>query len=475
LRDEEGGVAMIMALAVAFVVLLLTTVVVAQSIHSLESSGYDRERLLSVNAAEAGTNQWYAYLQSTPALSMSADPGCSASTGTLSIAQTVQSGPSAAAFNAVGTFYASDGVTTMSCKTFTDTNYPSFVKVRSTGTINGSPNRTLETYVRLTPNYGGFGAAILAVNGTTITNSFTINGNSGNDGDMYFLNGNFRVTNSMTLSGNIYVPNGTAQIENTSTVKGNVWAKGNITLANSATIQGDALSSTGNIGGVGTINDDATAAGSVVTTNLTIGGIVTQGVTMPAVPTQAFPQITSSTAPWVASGYTLVDLSTATGATLCAKARDWILNRWSTSGITNALIRINTTCTFANSNNDVFSIPGNLAILNDGGFNLTQQSNWNGTTGTIKHIHFISVYSASCSGTTKDITVSNNTNFNAFTNVSFYTPCLATMSNQNAFSGQVLSKDISLGNNYKMTYKPVLVPGITGVTGFKQDISYIHE
>jgi hypothetical protein len=478
LRNDEGGVAMIMALAVAFVVLLLTTVVVAQSIHSLESSGYDRERVLSVNAAEAGTNQWYAYLQSTPALTMAADPGCSAS-GTLSIAQTVQSGPSAAAFNAVGTFYAADGATTMSCKTFTDTNYPSFVKVRSTGTINGSPNRTLETYVRLTPNYGGFGAAILAVNGTTITNSFTINGNSGNDGDMYFLNGNFRVTNSMTLSGNIYVPNGSAQLENTSTVKGNVWANNDVTLLNTATIQGDALSSAGNIMGVvsgsATINDDATAAGSVDTSHITIGGIVTQGVTMPAVPTQTFPQITSNTAPWIASGYTLVDLSTSTGATLCAKARDWILNRWSTSGITNPLIRINATCTFSNNNNDVFSILGNLAILSDGGFNLTQQSNWNGTTGTIKNIHFISVYSASCPGTTKDITVSNNTNFNAYTNVSFYTPCLATMSNQNAFSGQVLSKDVSLGNNYKMTYKPVLVPGITGVTGFKQDISYIHE
>ena len=88
---------------------------------------------------------------------------------------------------------------------------------------------------------------------------------------------------------------------------------------------------------------------------------------MPAVPTQTFPQITSSTAAWIASGYTLVDLSTSTGATLCAKARDWIMNRWSTSGITNALIRINTTCTFTNNNNDTFSILGNLAILNDGG------------------------------------------------------------------------------------------------------------
>ena len=102
----------------------------------------------------------------------------------------------------------------MNCSTFSDTNYPRFVKVESTGTINGSPNRTIETYVRLTPNYGGFGAAILAVNGTTITNNFTVNGNSGNDGDIYILNGNLSVTNGMTLYGNVYVPAGTATFEN---------------------------------------------------------------------------------------------------------------------------------------------------------------------------------------------------------------------------------------------------------------------
>jgi hypothetical protein len=38
-----------------------------------------------------------------------------------------------------------------------------------------------------------------------------------------------------------------------------------------------------------------------------------------------------------------------------------------------------------------------------------------------------------------------------------------------------MSKTVSIGNLFKMAYKPVLVPGITGVTGFKQDISYIHE
>ena len=82
LRNEERGVAMIMALAVAFIVLLLSTVVVAQSIHSLDSSGYDRERLLSVNAAEAGTNYWYAFLETTPPGTMATNSGCNAGRAT---------------------------------------------------------------------------------------------------------------------------------------------------------------------------------------------------------------------------------------------------------------------------------------------------------------------------------------------------------------------------------------------------------
>jgi hypothetical protein len=475
LRDEERGVAMIVSLSVAFVVLILSTVVVAQSIHSLESSGYDRERLLSINAAEAGTNHWYAYLQTTASLDMAANPGCDSGTGKLTIGDVVQSGPSAAAFDSVGTFYAADGTTEMNCSTFSDTNYPAFVKVESTGTINGAPARTIETYVRLTPNLGGFGAAILAVNSPSFQGNFTVNGNSGNDGDIYVLNGNLTIQNSMTVYGNLYVPYGSASMDNSAVIKGNLWARDDVEIDNPATVEGAALSSEGDIAGSGSVNDDATAGGDVDDENLTIGGNVTEFVSMPDVPTQTFPQITSSTSSWISAGYTLVDLSTATGATDCARAHDWIRNRWASSGITNALIRIDETCTMGPPNNTTYSVRGHLGILSDGGFNLSQRSTWNGTTGSIKNIHFVSVHSTTCAGTTKDISVGNNTTFNSLTNVSFYTPCKATMNNQNAFAGQVLAKDVTIGNNFKMSYKPVLVPGITGVTGFKQDISYIHE
>ena len=52
LHSDEGGMAMVVSLMVAFVVLMLSTIVVAQSIHSLNSSGYERQRVTSVNAAE---------------------------------------------------------------------------------------------------------------------------------------------------------------------------------------------------------------------------------------------------------------------------------------------------------------------------------------------------------------------------------------------------------------------------------------
>ena len=65
LHSEEQGMALVVSLMVAFVILMLSTVVVAQSIHSLDASGYDRQRLTSYNAAEAGANAWWEDLQTT--------------------------------------------------------------------------------------------------------------------------------------------------------------------------------------------------------------------------------------------------------------------------------------------------------------------------------------------------------------------------------------------------------------------------
>ena len=102
-----------------------------------------------------------------------------------------------------------------------------------------------------------------------------------------------------------------------------------------------------------------------------------------------------------------------------------------------------------------------------------------GTAGSIKNLYFISTApAASCpaSGVTnKNITVGNLSTFNSQTQVFFYTPCTANMNNLNNFNGQVMATNVNIANNFTMTYKPVLVPGITGIVGFNQDIAYVRE
>ncbi len=46
---------------------------------------------------------------------------------------------------------------------------------------------------------------------------------------------------------------------------------------------------------------------------------------------------------------------------------------------------------------------------------------------------------------------------------------------QNNFIGQALAGTATIGNQFTMTYKAVLVPGQGTVSGFSQDIAYVRE
>ena len=218
---------------------------------------------------------------------------------------------------------------------------------------------------------------------------------------------------------------------------------------------------------------DATATGT--TPISTVNGSRYPGTNPGPVPTQTFPQITSTTTPWTSAGYTL---HTYTGATACTDAKAFLAT--APSGKHVLLITGSTACTFSYSGAaTTTTVNGDLAVVSDWGFSFSNQSNWNGSAGTVKKLHFISVApAASCppdGSTDKDIFVGQRTTFNAQLNVFFYTPCTATMENQNAFAGQVLATNVSIGNQFTMTFTPVLVPGSGEVSGFEQSISYVRE
>src|SRR6266545_4137522 len=249
--------------------------------------------------------------------------------------------------------------------------------ITSTGRSGSTLARTMQSYVRMSPIYGGWSAAIFANTPTTIGQRMTINSASGSEGDV-FVNGDLTLSNNITISGNLYVsPAGAATgaltMSNQVTVQSNVWANGNVTMSN-GTVTGDVTSSTGNISvsNPATIQGDATAAGTVGSASQ-ISGLITPGYTQGPPPGQALPQIAFSASEqqeWTNAGYVIMTFS-GSSTTPCNNAKTFIANV--SSGVQpagNYVVRVistsGTPCKISYGNNSSTNVRGNLAIITDG-------------------------------------------------------------------------------------------------------------
>src|SRR3954462_6627335 len=173
LRNEERGMAMVIALLVSLVIVTLSIFIVQLSLHNSTQSAYDRNRVTSVSAAEAGIDQMWATLQSTGPSSL---PCSSPATGTIS------SSPATGSYSVTATYYKSDG-TTYSCP-LASTDQPAAVELISTGTTAGGATRKMQSYATLTAQFTGLNAAIISQTGTSFANSFTLNGNGSDNADI---------------------------------------------------------------------------------------------------------------------------------------------------------------------------------------------------------------------------------------------------------------------------------------------------
>jgi Tfp pilus assembly protein PilX len=476
---DERGVALVVALLVSFVVLLLGTAVVSLSLHNLDASGYDRRRLLSIGAAEAGLDSYYETIERTPAASLPC-----------TLSGTVSSGPSTATYEANIKVYNAAGAE-IACPP-SGANAAAAL-ITSTGRSGSSLARTMQSYVRMSPIYGGWSAAIFANTPTTIGQRMTINSASGTEGDV-FVNGDLTLSNNMTISGNLYVsPAGAATgaltMSNSVTVQSNVWANGNVTMSNGATVVGDVTSSTGNISvsNPATIQGDATAAGTVGSASQ-VSGLITPGYTQGPPPGQALPQIAFSVTEqqeWVNAGY-VIKTYTGSSNTPCDAAKAFIASVSSNPLDTgNYVVRVistsGTPCPITYGNNSSTNVRGNLAIITDGAITMQQKVVWQAVGGDRK-LFLISLYRSGlvCSTGNYDVKTSNNTDFlntagTAVMDVFLYSPCTVSLSNQNAFRGQVFGQTVNISNQINMTFVPTIVPGVSQIVGFRQDPAYVRE
>jgi len=469
---EERGAALIVALLVAFVVMMLSTLIIDQAIHNTDAAGANRARLTSVSAAEAGLNYYYNYLGKT-AIS---DLSTSATTRTLG------SDPGTSSFTATPTFYSDTAGTTVFAGTPSALNYPKAVKIVSVGTTNSGDERSMETFIELDPIYGGLQGAIVTDSNTSFDNNFTVNGYNGNDADVYITSGDLNIPSGLeTVKGNIYVKAGNAYVGTGLHLSGTLWANGYVELDHpQADVGGDAKSSTSSVTITrGIVRGDAYYCTGSAPANVD-GDEFNECDVAP--PVSTFPQIPYTEALWTAQGYTV---QTFSGGSACTAARNYVEGSGAgtfqggagvADPFTGVVVRITESCTYSNSNNATITVGKNLAIVTNGGVSLGQRSTWNGSGGT-KNLYFMSPWPSAVSPScpAQDISMGQLTSFNSSVWTFVYTPCKATMLNNNsAFQGQVIGVTTEIGNLFTMNYKPILVPGAK-IVGFDQDIAYIRE
>jgi hypothetical protein len=457
--SDERGVAMVTALLVTLVVASLGLVVVQLSAHNASSSAFDRKRVQAVDAAEAGIELFFASLRQATGVAT-----CSPVSGT------IPSTPGATydvTVELYGTWPPSGAPLT--CPPPAGTQ-PAAAKVTSVGTAvspgsTRAVSRTMQTEARLVPLYPQSTFGIYSDTGLSLQNNLTVNGNAGNDANVY-TNGNYTMANNTVISGSVFAQ-GVANITN-GVVKADVWANGNVSLQSIA-VFGNATSSTGNItlSNNARIYRDAKAAGTITSDGSSqINGVRIEHATLGPPPQVAFPQVTFDPTAWQNAGYLIQTYPD------CAQAKTAIMNGWSPGQ--NVVVRIPSTCTLSFSNNNVATVRGNLAILTDGGFTTQNKVTFQGTAPY--KLYVISVWreGLNCSSGAYDLNFSNQSQIN---NLSLfaYSPCVLNYGNNNAggSAGQLIGKTVNITNQLVFNYRPVIVP--SNVVGYGVEVSYLRE
>jgi hypothetical protein len=507
---KEDGVVLITAILASAVVLILSVSAVSLAIHNTDSSGYDRRRLQAVDAAEAGIDTYYALLNSTAfsASSLQLVPGMNSSCAFTPV--TPLSTTPASTFTVTPRFYSdSSNSHGSNCpdSTFLGFNStgPWYVTLTSVGSVVGqaAPIRTMQSRARLSTTGSGLvfpAAAMLGNLSIGLSANVQVYGNGSNNADLY-SNGSISVTTESNIKGNMYVQ-GTVNIANGNfQVAGNVWASSWVKISG-GWIGGGVISSgtTTTPCPPGLIPASAsicvsgnTTVGALTSGGLKAGGAIsvksppavvsgtqspnTSGIANP--PAQSYPSYTYTSGDW--TGTAVVGGSTVNNPVPanCTSAQTAI-NGW-TSG--NLYIRLTGCPSFTLL--PTKNVPGNLAILTDGGITMTTPTKvTNGdATGASHTVYLFTGLSQSSTAPTcssgGNFVAQANTGFGSNLKTIVFTPqaCSVTI-NSNAFNatGQIFSGAINFNSNTTLTYSPIALPSEgAGFAGVYVDTVYKRE
>lgn len=531
-RDE--GLALVVALMVAFLSFVIATAVLAQAIHNVTQSGYGRKRLTAVNAAEAGLNWFTKLANNNPTTSLSGSGWSSgtcaslfattpASTGTCYTATgTAATVPETATYR-VRVMYATtspcpaSGGVASPCTLTSGVQLPTlptdflylYARVQSTGTV-GVTSRTLESYVRLRPIRSGIASGLIAhstclqgggnsrieVDGTLAVefqpeewprdpsgdpicpDSDNVNVESGDT---------LRIFARAGVGGSLIIKGGGLKVCNTCKFSADrdVWAETGIELGGTAanTSLGSCPSSTSSQ----CVGNDVKAPTITFGSNAYVGGkkIICSS---PCAPDTVFPLFTWDPAQWV--GWTVQEYTQTPNDlfTLMSAATSPTVFRITgtpSTAIPPATDPNNCDVVFTGS---VLSLKTKVAIVSRCRFIFERSGAILSGTGSLMLITASPAVDPTCRSTStryggvQDVTIANNQAFTA--PVYIYTPCVLWVAgNQDSSSpyavqGQFAARFLYIKNSVRLSERDIasyvnIVPG--SVTRFFVDVKFVRE
>jgi hypothetical protein len=474
----ERGSVLVIAMMVMGVALSLAIVIVGVSITSGRTSGQDRGRLTTIDAAEAGIDGAYVGIQ-TATLDLPCHWPLTGTTDTKTYPYTTSAQATITYYNAAGT------VLTCSGPTLPLGGSPTRAVIASIGTTEtaapgGARQRKMEALVNLLSVGGNsLTKAVDGDAGVTISNNALVAGDVGTDADVY-TNGNYYCENSPTFRGNIYAALGSITMNNTCAADGDVWAHSFVLLNGNKTIGGDVRSATSTI-----TADNNTNVNGILTAKGTIswsgcgasGKCMANQSAVADPPSQPFPILRrdAGATAFAAEGYTVIPQPAGIA---CGQATgDWIQSH--ASSLAKTLLK--TTCPVEFRSVTV-SFANDFALFADGGITTSNQVTFQSSvTGSARSVYMVVPYDAAtrpCS--TPQMSVSNNFSSTSDVNLLWYSPCSISYGNSGESYGAVYSGGtLTSSNAFTLHYKPITVYGLdpasAPTTSYKVDIIYKRE
>jgi cytoskeletal protein CcmA (bactofilin family) len=406
----EGGMALVLSLAVAFVVFALGAVWIGIGVHQVTITGRDKLRDQARDAAEAGLN--------------AAMSGLSANASFTGLSVTSVAGGQFEVTVSPVSSDAGDGRRYLVARGYA----PSKASPRAVA-------RRLEQQVTLIPTDGFRYALFSSPGGIAGANKMTVNG------DVYAA-GDLSLSNNATVAGSVRSL-GSVTTANNSSIAGDVQAARNVTLDNSATTVLGNVYAGGNVAMTGHVKGNVQAGGTI--SGGTVDGARAQNSPPPAPEPQTLPTFT-----WDPSNYP----SVSNWATPAAFNTYFSAHTGGISGVHR--VSCPAPCTTPISLGSKWTMTGDTTIVADGPISLSRDmANGAGHPVTLTIVTFFTD-----TATIPALAMSNNVTLPDNVEVVFYAANGSVkFSNLKHFTGTVYASSITLDQQFTLTFEPVAEPG----------------